>query len=221
MIQKLKKFDDEVTKTKRKICLYKKKLPNDPNGAVPPEIDFAKYVKTHIHKTLISKNYNKDENYNYYELIETLFRENMTKILNKFRENFDLNKVNNINQILNYAKKVVQTSVGDYVSKKMRHQNKDFSVISLEASKEKTGFEPSNQLIEKSCEEKVIKRDKLQKLKNAINALESPGQKTVINYYYYENLKLTEIADKMNKTPQAVSNQLQRAYKNLRKKLTA
>lgn len=83
-----------------------------------------------------------------------------------------------------------------------------------------------NNLLKAACEQtdakdiKEISQEKLAALKQAILTLK-PKYQTIITLRFFENLKLTEIAEVLGSSPDTIRSRLARALAKLREKLAA
>lgn len=67
--------------------------------------------------------------------------------------------------------------------------------------------------------EDFVSIERLEVLSHAISQLRSVAQQQVIDFLYFQGISTEEIAQKLNKTPQAIYNLKERALANLRKSL--
>ena len=110
----------------------------------------------------------------------------------------------NEQQFRNWLYRIATNAVNEHLRKTARQS------VLLKAACEQAGNEVAN--CRESCEKVAVLREAMLSLK--------PRYQAIITLRFFENLKLTEIAEVLGSSPGTVRSQLARALAKLRKKLT-
>ena len=168
------------------------------NGQLDARRDPAAFVQ------LYRRHYDAVFRYCVHRLFERQTAEDITSVVFlKVVENFGSFKGTE-RQFRNWLYTIATNAVNDHLRKTARRRN-----VLLKRAREQSNSQVAD------CEEST---EKLAFLKEAVFGLK-PRYQTIITLRFFENLKLTEIAEVLASNPGTVRSQLARALAKLRKKL--
>lgn len=154
---------------------------------------------------LYRRHYDAIFKYCIHRLFDRHLAEDMTsQVFLKIVENFNRFKGNE-QQFQNWLYKIATNVVNEHLRKSARRK------AALKVFREQSNVR------NKTFENRAVK---LAILKQAVLALK-PRYQTIVTLRFFENLKLTEIAEVLGSSPGTIRSQLSRALKRLRKKLAA
>jgi RNA polymerase sigma-70 factor (ECF subfamily) len=174
---------------------------NDSKAANDGQLDARRDPAAFVQ--LYRRHYDAVFRYCVHRLFERQAAEDITsEVFLKVVENFGRFKGSE-RQLRNWLYKIATNAVNDYLRKTARRNG------FLKRAREQANSQVAN------CGESA---EKLAALKEAVFALK-PRYQTIITLRFFENLKLTEIAEVLASRPGTVRSQLARALAKLRKKL--